>query len=305
VWSPPLLERDHAGASNWYNTFMTKELPSIKDLFTQTWSLFTSNWKIYTSILIIPAIISYAASLFINELSGQALGEIQVNTNNFLRSAAIMIIVVLFLGLLQGWSQAAMLIAIKHRKEKINAIEAYKRAKSKALPFWIINFLYGLTVVGGMLLLIVPGLIFMVWYTFATYIFIDEGITGINALLKSKEYVKNNLSTIATKFFPLVLAPVGVSYVADFMSENVDFPALNTFYFISTTLFSFVWVIILAIYLYLLYETVKASNPKFAFESSRASKVTIVITSILPILLFVILLATMIFLPQQLESSLL
>ncbi|MDB5178572.1 MAG: hypothetical protein JWN01_515 [Patescibacteria group bacterium] len=49
------------------------------------------------------------------------------------------------------------------------------------------KLLAGLIILGGFLLLIVPGVIFTAWYSFVGYVVVDEGLTGRAALRRSKE----------------------------------------------------------------------------------------------------------------------
>lgn len=56
-------------------------------------------------------------------------------------------------------------------------------------PVIITSFLVTLIVLGGTLLLIIPGIIFAVWYSFSTYVVIFEGAKGLSALRASKALV--------------------------------------------------------------------------------------------------------------------
>jgi len=49
---------------------------------------------------------------------------------------------------------------------------------------------------GGFLFLIIPGIIFLVWFIFAQFIIFAEDDRGMNAILKSKEYVRGKWASI-------------------------------------------------------------------------------------------------------------
>jgi hypothetical protein len=53
------------------------------------------------------------------------------------------------------------------------------------------QLLAGLIIVGGFILLIVPGLIFSVWYAYVSYVVFEEGLTGMAALRRSKQLAAN------------------------------------------------------------------------------------------------------------------
>lgn len=64
---------------------------------------------------------------------------------------------------------------------------------------------YQLIIIGGLILLIVPGFIFLLTYAFAPIMSLDKGIAIKEALKKSKETLKNNKIELFGLFFVLVL----------------------------------------------------------------------------------------------------
>lgn len=61
---------------------------------------------------------------------------------------------------------------------------------------WV-GILQALTVAGGLLLFVVPGLIFLVWFGFATQAILIDGKKGINALSASRDLAKGRFWTAA------------------------------------------------------------------------------------------------------------
>lgn len=77
------------------------------------------------------------------------------------------------------------------------------RIMSKIL---ITGLIASLAVVGGFLLLIVPGVIFAVWFTFTTPIVVFENLSGTAALSRSKQIVKGRFwKTVWYLVFPALL----------------------------------------------------------------------------------------------------
>jgi hypothetical protein len=56
--------------------------------------------------------------------------------------------------------------------------------------FWV-TILAGLAVVGGLLLLVIPGIIFATWFYMSAYVVIEEGLSGTAALRRSRELTRN------------------------------------------------------------------------------------------------------------------
>jgi len=76
-----------------------------------------------------------------------------------------------------------------------------------------------LATVGGFLLLIIPGIIFFIWFGFAPYVCIIEGIGSTSALKRSKQLVKGNwwyvlwaLLVCATVYGICICVPFGILY---------------------------------------------------------------------------------------------
>lgn len=95
--------------------------------------------------------------------------------------------------------------------ENIPVIKALKKALSNILGYWWIMILMWLIVMGGTVLLLVPGIIFSVWFMMARYVFILEKQRGLNVLLRSKEYTEGHGWEIFWKM--IYLLPIGIGLV--------------------------------------------------------------------------------------------
>jgi hypothetical protein len=49
----------------------------------------------------------------------------------------------------------------------------------------------GFIITGGFLLFLVPGIIFSIWFVFSQFILARDNVRGMDALLKSREYVRD------------------------------------------------------------------------------------------------------------------
>ncbi|MEX0877991.1 MAG: hypothetical protein WDZ40_04010 [Candidatus Spechtbacterales bacterium] len=132
---------------------------------------------------------------------------------------AILVIIPVFI-----LQQIALVLAIKNKDEK-RVFILYKQAKDYFFKYLGTAILVGLIVFGGLLLLIIPGVIFAVFYGLATTIVVLENAVGMDALRKSKEYIKRDLwgylsrwafmiviFSIFTIFLSLVLGILFISY---------------------------------------------------------------------------------------------
>lgn len=89
--------------------------------------------------------------------------------------------------------------------ENTPVLKSIKKAWRNIWGYWWIMILSGLIVMGGAIFLLVPGIIFAVWFMMAQYIFVLENKRGLDALLRSKEYVQGHGWDIFGKIMYFIL----------------------------------------------------------------------------------------------------
>jgi hypothetical protein len=87
-----------------------------------------------------------------------------------------------------SWGMAGFTCAVVD--EKMGFTDALSRGWSRLWAFAWVWSLAGFIVTGAFFLLIVPGILLGIWFFFAPFVLASEDERGMNALLKSKEYVK-------------------------------------------------------------------------------------------------------------------
>lgn len=201
--------------------------------------------------------------------------------------------------IIQQWGQLALLQAIKFHQEKIGIIQSYKRGWGKMISYWWLTFLAGIVGLGGFLLFFIPGIIFAVWFSLAIYILIDEDIGGLDALLKSKYYVKGRWWGVLRRFalfgfFSLLL------FIPLFLITMLKIKILET---ILSILMTLLWMPFTLIYGYELYRNLHSLKQSDDYKATRGSKVILIIVSVLGLLLPVILLGVFLFLSINVKPS--
>ncbi len=83
--------------------------------------------------------------------------------------------------------------------------------------FFIAGVLVILAVLGGSLLFIIPGIIFGVWFFFAQFVAVTEGLGGRASLSRSKELVSGYFWPISGRLFVLGLVAFIIQLVVDFI----------------------------------------------------------------------------------------
>lgn len=162
-----------------------KRLPDIGDLFRESWQQFQRRFAVLIGLYLLtmvafmlPVAIAVGAAM----LAGMAMGEEAVILAGLLG---------LLVGLYLGFRCfAAFLHAVVDDQLAFGA--ALEKGKGLILPLIWLGFLTSFIIGGGFMLLIIPGVIFMVWFFFAQFILVKEDVRGMSALLKSREYVRGS-----------------------------------------------------------------------------------------------------------------
>src|SRR5581483_3156420 len=88
------------------------------------------------------------------------------------------------------WARTAVLYVIKDRDSNPTAKAMLKKSWPMLGSYSWVYVLVALALLVGFVVFIIPGIIFMVWFVFAGYVFLWEGKKGTQALMASKELVK-------------------------------------------------------------------------------------------------------------------
>jgi hypothetical protein len=200
---------------------MDPKLISVSDLIKSSWNLYAKNIKILLlpiSLLIPPYLLLYLFEYL--TFPGQNL------------IVLILVALSIFMNL---WISVFFIEMINKicENQAMNLNELFQSSMEKIASYFWVAILVGLITFAGLILLIIPGLIFAIWYAFAEYIVVLENKKGLKALLASKELVKGRWGAT---FWRLIL-PALLFYVAGIAIAlvltltiglgNVDFTSLN------------------------------------------------------------------------------
>ena len=89
--------------------------------------------------------------------------------------------------------------------EKITVADIFKLSWSAVFNYIIASFLYGLIVVAGTILLIVPGIIWAIKYGFYGYLILDKGMGPIAAIKRSGAITKGSIWNLYLLFLLIAL----------------------------------------------------------------------------------------------------
>lgn len=199
-------------------TIQNQKLPPAKEILKESWIIYKERFWTLISISIVPALIMLVIAL----IAGGGLfftSKFKVNIFATFGMWGILILI-FFIALIyiSIWSAAAGLFAIKDHQEKIGFTEAFNRSRKYISPLFVTGLLTGLAVFGGLLLLIIPGILFMLWFSQSAYVVINENLSGSKAMSRSKAYVQGRIGEIFGKYFYIII----ILFLAGFILGIID-----------------------------------------------------------------------------------
>ena len=166
---------------------------SNKEIVKKSWGIVKSNLKIFIPILII---------VWLLQIGLSSIQTISDNTIITLLLSAISWIIntLITIGLISTF--------LKFANGEIFNFKSVLDKKDKFIPYVIGTIYYSLIVFAGIILLIIPGIIWAIRYQFYSYLIIDKGMSPKEALAKSKEMTKGK--TLKLLGFGIVLFLINI-----------------------------------------------------------------------------------------------
>ena len=165
-------------------------LPGTGSILQSSWSDYARRFWTYMGISVLP--MALVIILAVIGGAGSVVG-IAISDSPYLVGGGIVLLIVaaIVVMVIYLWSQIALVYAITHSEQHVGIKESYKQTWGKIGGYFWISLVSGFIVMCGTMLFAIPGIIFAVWFIFPIYIYVNEGDHGFQALMKSREYVRN------------------------------------------------------------------------------------------------------------------
>ncbi|MBI2062359.1 MAG: hypothetical protein HYT64_01580 [Candidatus Yanofskybacteria bacterium] len=195
-------------------------LLKAKEILYSAFVVFNARRKLAFKIVLLPVIAAVLLSLIVVYAASFLAGSIA--------GAIIIVLLTVILAVTSVILSAIAFISLAYLfngKEVFTFSEYIKLGLKKFWPYAWIIFLTSFLVLGGYMLLIVPGIMFSIWFGLAFYALIIEDRKGMGALLRSKHLVSGKFWKTAWRFLfiwlvaLLILAPF---WVIDYLIKSVD-----------------------------------------------------------------------------------
>jgi HEAT repeat protein len=235
-------------------------LPSVKELFRLAWGLYKKH---FVKWLVLGAVF-LGGGVVVMGLGAGALFPLKSAQGGVAAAAGAGVVLLLFAALfmIAGWGSVAFIGSLMNPEADVKTLLLATRNRALAAAWTVL--VAGVIVSGGYLLLIVPGVLFTVWFFFALFVLADEDLRGLSAMLKSREYVRG-------RFWP-VAGRLAVPWLVSM--------ALNALPFVGQLL-SAAFMPLSFTYSFLLFVRLKEVRGPVAFAPKASVKAGVVATGLL------------------------
>ena len=230
-----------------------RKMDPIKKLFRDTWKLYETRFSTFSKIILIPAAMIAVGSLMIanrGAMVAVALGGLLL---------VIGVIVFIFAGI------ALMISVIEGTDFK----ESYRRSTKVFWPLIWVSILIGVVTLGGIVMLIVPGIMMGIWFVFSRYLVIAENRRGMDALTQSREYARGYWWAIFGRMLLMGIVVAVASAIVSGILTGI-FGAI-----LAPVVSALIWVFVVpfgVVYPYIIYKNLAALKPELATKQSDASR---------------------------------
>ncbi|MFA5124300.1 MAG: YciC family protein [Patescibacteria group bacterium] len=206
-------------------------------LLRATWDLYVKNWQKLVILTLIPMIIMGIATLLawvlgiirylpaseaqvakVTDPVISSLGFSFVTAGGFdalpLWGKIILVIIVCILGLAVSLSMVIGQLLILKSDGKLSLTEAIKGSVKYWVKYFVVGLLFGLIIVGGLILFIIPGFLWAVIFCLASVILIFEDTSIIGSLKRSRELTKGYWWAVFGRLLLWLLVVFLVSFIA-------------------------------------------------------------------------------------------
>jgi hypothetical protein len=267
-------------------TSAKSQLPSFFSLLKESFQVYKSKWK----ILFILSIIPFA----FNALIGAATALIIAPPVRFLWIAvACFFVLSISYFIISAWLQTGTVMVLRNRTEALDIRQILRLAKPFIFPYIWVTLITLPIIILGFIFFAIPGIIFSTWFLFAQFVLIVENQKGIDAIAKSREYIRGYFGKIL--LLVLIAGFLMFLIMSIFESISKNLPMGNYIY--STILILIAPLPV--IYYYLIYEHIKKiKNGAVAIPSAKQKNFFVALAAIGTVAIMVIAGLLIYFAPQ-------
>lgn len=156
---------------------------SIQEAFKFGWETFKKYPVFLIGVILVTFVISWVFSAFTNNLSNNGMEP------NLMSSVVYLVGMVVNMVVSMGLAKISITLA---RGGKPTWEDLYNQYP-KIINYFVASLLFGLMVIVGLILLVVPGIYLALKFHLFSYLIVDKNLGAIDALKKSAEITKGSM----------------------------------------------------------------------------------------------------------------
>ncbi len=266
-----------------------KETKTLKKAGEHIRKAFDFYQQKYRALLFVSGII-IVPSLLVSIFSQKEVMLSVVHTFGFFFTLFCGAVLGILFIVISSWGQIALMYMVKDSDDKLTPSHAFNLAWGKLMSYWWVMFLIGFLVLGGIMLFIVPGFLFAIWFSMAYFVLVAEDEKGMNALLKSREYVKGRALSVFWRYLVLSFCTLLFGIPVSILFGSIPEPWGGI---ITQNVFSFFVVPFNVVYMFLIYRDLVEAKGEFSFAPQQKTKRIFIALGWLGILLPIILIISL------------
>jgi hypothetical protein len=280
----------------------SNELPRSRQVLKEAWSAYKNRfWALQkmswlpTAVMLVAGIVAAVLALaFVLMVGGfgdpARLQGIIANPLVFIPAVLIALALMLAFILFNVWCQIALVYMVG--KGDIGVKQALADTRAKVASYLWVAILVSLVVIGGLLLFVIPGLYLAIATVFAVFIILFENERGLDALIKSREYVRGNIWRMVkySLYLGLIVLPFYIVYIVLYSmvaGTRLEFVA-DLISSIATPIFAPLFVL----YGYAVYMHIKQQKNSMVFAPTAKTRKKYMVLSILGALVLIVIVMT-------------
>lgn len=193
----------------------SQKLPSLSDLFSQTFQIIKTNLKQFIGFYLIQMGITVAIGIVsIAGVLTTFFGIFRQSSLEVVILGILLVVTAVIIGsIIALWPRLAFISFISNREKHVGLMDSFSQTRGRIFPFMWLVFLQGLIILGGLMFFVIPGIFLFISFLFSSYILVLEKDRGLTALLRSHQYIKGYRLAIIGRMAVVFIASIIISLV--------------------------------------------------------------------------------------------
>lgn len=209
---------------------VSKQLPSISVLFKESWETFKGSllnlfllylisFGVFLGMFIVGLLITLPLGAF-SIITALQNNELSPAFFTSLGAMGIVILILIIIGIIINMAvNAAMIMAVADYKNKPSAGALFKKGFSFVLPLLLASIVTGFIVMGGYLLLFIPGIVFALALGFTSFEIVLQKKNVLAAMRRSMGIVFSNFWGILGRMLLFMVLVLLVMFIPQIISS--------------------------------------------------------------------------------------